>query len=113
MVQILKGASINCNLEHHAMKGVVCGRKLRRLEKVMHAMGKVMAWAHLRSGGRQGSAIADEWIAFAARGDWRSPLLEYADGYARQVVTDWNEFCESPLIFDPLDGNVNKSVVSG
>ena len=86
--------------------------KLRRLEKVMHAMGKVVAWDQLRSSGRQGSAIADEWIAFAARSDWRTPLLEYADGYAIQVVNDWNEFCESPLIFDPLDGNVNKSVVS-
>ncbi|HEY8097663.1 MAG TPA: DUF2252 domain-containing protein [Methylobacter sp.] len=86
--------------------------KLRRLENVMHAMGKVMAWDHLRSGGRQGSAIADEWISFAARSDWRSPLLEYADDYALQVVTDWNEFRESPLIFDPLDGSVNKSVVS-
>jgi uncharacterized protein (DUF2252 family) len=74
--------------------------KLRRLEKVMYAMGNVMAWGHLRSGGRQGSAIADEWIAFADRNDWRGPLLEYADGYARQIVTDWNEFCESPLIFD-------------
>ena len=86
--------------------------KLRRLEKVMHAMGKIMAWGHLRSGGRQGSAIADQWIAFAARSDWRSPLLEYADGYALQVVTDWNEFCESPLIFNSLDGSVNKSLVS-
>ncbi|HEY5139103.1 MAG TPA: DUF2252 family protein, partial [Methylococcales bacterium] len=86
--------------------------KLRRLEKVMHAMGKVVAWDQLRSSGRQGSAIADEWIAFAARSDWRTPLLEYADGYAIHVVNDWNEFCESPLIFDPLDGSVNKSVVS-
>jgi len=85
--------------------------KMRRLEKVMHAMGNVMAWGHLRSGGQQGSAIADEWIAFAARSDWRSPLLEYADGYARQVVIDWHEFCESSLIFNPLDGSVNKSVV--
>ncbi|MGZ5056506.1 MAG: DUF2252 domain-containing protein [Methylobacter sp.] len=75
--------------------------KLCRLEKVMYAMGNVMAWGHLRSGGRQGSAIADEWMAFAARNDWRSPLLEYAEGYARQVITDWHEFCESPLIFDP------------
>jgi uncharacterized protein (DUF2252 family) len=85
--------------------------KLRRLKKVMHAMGNVMAWGHLRSSGRQGSAIADEWIAFAARSDWRGPLLEYAEGYAQQIVTDWHEFCESPLIFDPLDGSVNKSVV--
>lgn len=87
--------------------------KLRRLEKVMHAMGEVMAWSHLRGGGRQGSAIADEWIAFAARSDWRSQLLEYADGYAQQVVSDWTEFCISPLIFDPLDGSVKKSVVEG
>ena len=85
--------------------------KLRRLENVMHAMGKVIAWDHLRSGGRQGSAIADEWISFAARGDWRSPLLEYVISYAHQVVTDWNEFCASPLIFDPVDGNVNQSDV--
>jgi uncharacterized protein (DUF2252 family) len=71
--------------------------KLRRLERVMDAMGRVVAWSHLRSGGRQGSAIADEWLAFAARSDWRPPLLEYADGYARQVVVDWNAFCASPL----------------
>jgi uncharacterized protein (DUF2252 family) len=85
--------------------------KLRRLENVMRAMGQVMAWGHLRSGGRQGSAITDEWIAFAARSDWRSPLLEYAVGYARQVATDWDEFCKSPMIFNPLDGSVNKSAV--
>lgn len=86
--------------------------KLRRLEKVMDAMGNVMAWGHLRSGGRQGSSIADEWMAFSARNDWRGPLLEYADGYARQTVTDWNEFRESPLIFDPLDGHVKETAVS-
>lgn len=86
--------------------------RLRRLENVMHAMGKVVAWGHLRSGGRQGSAIADEWISFAPRSDWRSPLLEYAESYARQVVTDWNEFCESPLIFDSLDGRVKKPRVA-
>ncbi|GAO36715.1 hypothetical protein SCT_2125 [Sulfuricella sp. T08] len=86
--------------------------KLRRLENVMKSMGKVVAWGHLRSGGRQGSAVADEWISFASNSDWRSPLLEYAEGYARQVETDWNEFCESPLNFDPLVGGVNKSCVA-
>lgn len=82
--------------------------KLRRLEKVMHAMGKIMAWDHLRSGGRQESAITDEWIEFAARSNWRSPLLEYVNSYALQVVSDWNEFRESPLIFDPLDESIKK-----
>ena len=72
--------------------------KLRRLEKVMLAMGKVVAWAHLRSGGRQGSAITDDWIAFADRSnDWRNPLLEYGINYAEQVVTDWKAFCDSPV----------------
>jgi uncharacterized protein (DUF2252 family) len=82
--------------------------KLRRLEKVMHAMGKIMSWDHLRSGGRQGSAITDEWIEFAARSNWRSPLLEYVNSYALQVVSDWNEFRETPLIFDPLDESIKK-----
>ncbi|RIZ67591.1 MAG: DUF2252 domain-containing protein [Methylococcales bacterium] len=72
--------------------------KLRRLEKVMIAMGKVVAWAHLRSGGWQGAAITDEWIAFAARNDdWRNSLLEYGVSYAEQVITDWKAFCDSPV----------------
>lgn len=67
--------------------------KIRRLEMVMKTMGEVVAWAHLRSGGRQGSACADEWIAFGADAErWRSPLLEYAQSYAKQVVGDWKVF---------------------
>ncbi len=72
--------------------------KLRRLEKVMIAMGKVVAWAHLRSGGRQGSATTDDWIAFADRNsDWRNPLLEYGVNYAEQVETDWKVFRDSSV----------------
>ena len=66
--------------------------KLRRLENVMYAMGKVVAWGHLRSGGRQGSACADQWIEFGGRTDWRSPLLDYVEGYSRQVVEDWRKY---------------------
>jgi len=72
--------------------------KLRRLEKVMIAMGKVVAWGHLRSGGRQGSAIADDWIAFADRNsDWRNPLLEYGVSYSEQVERDWKVFRDSSV----------------
>ncbi|MEI6544623.1 MAG: DUF2252 domain-containing protein [Methylococcales bacterium] len=72
--------------------------KLRRLEKVMIAMGKVVAWGHLRSGGRQGSAIADDWIAFADRNsDWRNPLLEYGVSYSEQVESDWKVFRDSSV----------------
>jgi len=68
-------------------------RKLRRLEGVMQTMGAVVAWAHLRSSGRQGSSCADEWIAFGAdAGNWRSELLDYAQSYAKYVLEDWKEF---------------------
>lgn len=67
--------------------------KPRRLEGVIQTMAEVVAWAHLRASGRRGAAIADEWVAFgAAAAAWRAPLLDYAQGYARQVVEDWQEF---------------------
>lgn len=66
--------------------------KLRRLEKVLSTMGRIVAWNNLRSGGRQGSAIADEWVDFGQREEWTEPLLAYARQYARQVVNDWRAF---------------------
>jgi uncharacterized protein (DUF2252 family) len=65
---------------------------MRHLEGVMIAMGQIAAWSHLRSGGRQGSAIADEWIAFAGEKRWTPALLEYAEGYSRRVEQNWREF---------------------
>jgi uncharacterized protein (DUF2252 family) len=67
--------------------------KLGRLEGVMRNMGEVVAWAHLRASGRQGSATADDWLGFAKRSaEWRRPLLAYAEIYARQVRKDWRAF---------------------
>lgn len=69
------------------------GGKLRRLESVMRTMGGIVAWAHLRSGGRQGSASADEWIAYGhSAAQWRSTLLDYAQTYHGQVVADWKQY---------------------
>jgi len=69
------------------------GGKLRRLESVMRTMGGIVAWAHLRSGGRQGSACADEWIDYGRRAaEWRSPLMDYAQFYHEQVVADWTQY---------------------
>ena len=69
--------------------------KLRRLERVMQTMGELVAWGHLRAGGCEGSATADEWIAFGSRHEtWRGPLLEYAQGYAQQVIGDWQAFAD-------------------
>jgi uncharacterized protein (DUF2252 family) len=69
-------------------------RTLRQLEGVMVTMGQVVAWSHLRSGGRQGSANADQWIAFAEEKAWEAAILEFAMGYGRHVERDWAEFTE-------------------
>ena len=69
----------------------------RRLEQVLDVMGKLVAWGHLRSGGRQGSATSDTLITFASQAAWQQPLLEYAISYSAQVVHDWQRFCEESL----------------
>jgi uncharacterized protein (DUF2252 family) len=66
--------------------------KIARLETVLRAMGHITAWSHLRSSGRQGSAIADELIDFAAAKGWTAEVLRYAQRYARQVTEDWKTF---------------------
>lgn len=67
--------------------------KLRRLESVMVAMGRLAAWGHLRSSGRQGSAIADDLIGFATtQTSWRNALLEFSADYSRRVILDWQAF---------------------
>ena len=67
--------------------------KLRRMEQVIRSMGEIVAWSHLRCGGRSGSAIADEWIIFGNQRDWQSPLLEYATSYASRIEADWKIYC--------------------
>jgi uncharacterized protein (DUF2252 family) len=67
--------------------------KLRRLEKLMSTMGEIIGWNQLRSGGRQGSAIADDLVAFAESPTWHSPMLDYARAYSQKVNADYQEFC--------------------
>ena len=61
---------------------------------VLRQMGQLAAWAQLRSAGRQGSAIADELVAFgAARKKWGNRLLQAAHLCADQVAGDWRTYC--------------------
>ena len=69
--------------------------KLPRLEAVVNSMAELSAWAHLRSGGRQGSSIADELIAFGSRTDWRLPLIELATQCEAQGAADWKTYCDA------------------
>lgn len=64
-------------------------KKLRRLEGVMKAMGEIVAWGQLRSSGRDGSASADELIAFGCRDAWRKDVLEAAVQCGEEVKADW------------------------
>ncbi len=69
--------------------------RLRRLEEVMTTMGQVTAWAHLRSGGRQGSASADELMDFGAHADWRRLLRDAADHCTAEVIADWESYAKA------------------
>ncbi|QHI97668.1 DUF2252 domain-containing protein [Xylophilus rhododendri] len=51
-------------------------------------MGQLVAWGQLRSAGRQGSAIADELMAFGADGAWQAELQAAARQMAQQTLAD-------------------------
>jgi uncharacterized protein (DUF2252 family) len=67
--------------------------KLPRLEEVINSMAELSAWANLRSGGRQKSAIADDLIAFGSRRDWQLPLIDLATQCEALVAADWKAYC--------------------
>ena len=69
--------------------------KPRRLEKAIGVAGELLAWAQLRSGGRQGSAIADELIEFGRADWWQQELTAYCRFYATRVESDYGEFCKA------------------
>lgn len=66
--------------------------KLSRLQKVIFAMGELVAWQHIRTGGWQGSATADQWRVFGRENAWKQPLMDYALSYSRQIRLDWLSF---------------------
>jgi uncharacterized protein (DUF2252 family) len=67
--------------------------KLEKSEQLMQSLGQVVAWSHLRSSARQGSAIVDQLIDFASKSKWKAEVMEYASAYSQQVKKDWKEFC--------------------
>lgn len=60
--------------------------------RVLKDIAMLTASAHLRSAGRQGSAIADELIQFGNDSSWQEALLQYAVNYAGKVNTDYEAF---------------------
>ncbi|MBS0543003.1 MAG: DUF2252 family protein, partial [Proteobacteria bacterium] len=70
-----------------------CNRRQKRLADLIGTMGKIVAWAQLRSSGRDGSAIADALIDFGTHPVWRGELIELARQCAAAVNGDWATFC--------------------
>jgi hypothetical protein len=64
------------------------GQSPADLEGLMEALGRLVAWAQLRSAGREGSAIADELIAFGSDAGWQAALLDASHDAAEQVRCD-------------------------
>jgi len=69
--------------------------RLERLEGVLQTMGKLVAWAQLRSSGRDGSATADQLIAFGEKQRWQASLLGLAKRCTKQVQRDWKTYCKA------------------
>lgn len=64
------------------------------LSGTVRSMAQCLAWAQLRSSGRQGSATADDLIYFAQRKKWRNKLTSLAYELTDQVKSDWAIYCE-------------------
>jgi uncharacterized protein (DUF2252 family) len=64
----------------------------KRTQQLIQTLAELVAWGHLRSSGRQGSAIADELIAFAQDPSWQTELLTYAHHAHHQNQADYQAF---------------------
>lgn len=62
------------------------------LEQTMQTLARMLAWAQLRSSGREGSATADELVDFGRRAKWRQKLLDASLACAAQVLRDARVF---------------------
>lgn len=69
--------------------------RYRDIYEVIDDMAMLTASAQLRSGGRQGSAIADELIAFGNRNDWHQAIVAYAASYIDKVEADYKHYVQA------------------
>ncbi|MCW3108097.1 MAG: hypothetical protein JWQ09_2603, partial [Segetibacter sp.] len=60
--------------------------------KLIEKMARLTASAQLRSEDLQGSAIANELIAFGKSNGWQNSVLTYSREYANQVKNDYGQY---------------------
>ena len=66
--------------------------RYRDMYQVVDNMGMLTASAQLRSSGREGSAVADDLIAFGKDESWIEKALIYARQYAQHVRSDYEGY---------------------
>ena len=71
------------------------GRQPAQLEVAIATFGRLLAYAQLRSAGRQHAANADSLMAYGAKIKWRDSLAQAAMLCAERSGADWSEFCAS------------------
>ena len=62
---------------------------------IMVTMGHVLGWSHLRAGGRQGSANADDLVTFGGERWWVRETLAFARRYREVVKADYDTFAKA------------------
>jgi uncharacterized protein (DUF2252 family) len=67
----------------------------KSINRITKDMALLTASAHLRSSGRQGSAVADELIEFGNAPNWQQQLLDHSMSYASTVSKDYREYLEA------------------
>lgn len=72
------------------------GNRLEHLIQVARTMGRLSAWDQLRASGRQGSATADDLMAFAEGHHWLSELEQAAHELADITARQWAAFLKCP-----------------
>jgi uncharacterized protein (DUF2252 family) len=63
------------------------------LEELIGTMGRLLAWAQLRSSGRQGAATADDLARFWERPGRLAALLALANAGREQTRREWQSYC--------------------
>lgn len=71
------------------------GNDEHRLNELMLAIGQCTAWSHLRGSGRQGSATADELIAFGGDESWQKVLRKASATCADAIGAEWKTYSEA------------------
>ena len=69
--------------------------KESHLNELMLAIGRCTAWSHLRCSGHQGSAIADELMAFGGDESWHRVLRKASVTCADTVGSEWKTYSEA------------------